>query len=225
MIGSTHVGHKHQRNEDAILLRQFEDNRTAGMIAVADGVTKSPSGEFVARWLVEQLDQEPTDTFLGTDTTTSFFRCLNRISDRFREAFERDRAIFESGASLSVVIADGQAQYGFWVGDTPIYATSYSASQRSLVTERVSHPDVRPNQRTLTDWFGGTSPFRVKCVVFPHDCRIATITSDGATYRAKDLNRLYQHFGFSIEVVDHVIKKALSQPRSDDVSLVAMRLA
>ena len=56
-IGGSRCGRKHVENQDRIILRTFpqaDDGAAIHLIGVVDGISGSPFGASVARWLVEK---------------------------------------------------------------------------------------------------------------------------------------------------------------------------
>ena len=147
-----------------------------------------------------------------------YFQDLHK---QFCDEFSDIPEMFESGACLSLAVHVGRQSHAFWVGDSPIYETSVEGNR--YLTKLVSQPDSL-GTNGVTDWFGGTSPFRLKHVQLSAQASIVTITSDGAIHNAEMLDDAYEQHGFSDRVAEEVCQAALKNPRADDVSIVAMKL-
>ncbi len=222
-IYETCKGRIHEENQDRVVARPRSQTSPFSLIAVADGISSCAFGGSVARWVVERhLATDDVPLLPDVDLETVFRNYLATLNEQFRVEFADLPEMLQSGACLSMAVNRADETHCFWVGDAPIYETQ----QRNgcYITRMISRPDAL-DERSVTDWFGGTSPFELKHVQVSREAEIVTITSDGAIHDAKMLNSAYEEFGFTHAVAEAVREESLRNPQADDVSLVAMRIS
>ena len=214
LITASRMGEKHTENQDRVLARRL--NETSGLIAVADGMGGTPYGGSVARWLIEnhlEVDELP----LEPGRTASVFRAyLETLSSQFRAEFFDLPEMLSSGATLSVVAFVERQAECFWVGDSPIFATT----GKTLQTRLISTLDRGSRAHVLTDWFGGRSPFDLKHASVSN-AAILTICSDGVVSDPGELNRMWSR-GFTQASADELVDRCVAVPGSDDASIAAV---
>ncbi|MFO7904148.1 MAG: protein phosphatase 2C domain-containing protein [Planctomycetota bacterium] len=221
-ICETCKGRIHEENQDRVVARCPSEIFPFSLIAVADGISSCAFGGSVARWVVEQhvaTDYIPLFPDVGTETV--FRNYLATLNEQFRAEFADLPEMLESGACLSMAVNRANETHCLWVGDAPIYETKQQNGR--YITKLISRPDVL-DEKCVTDWFGGTSPFELKHVQLSRETEIVTITSDGVIHDANMLNSAYEELGFTHALAKAVQEESLRNPRADDVSIVAMKI-
>jgi serine/threonine protein phosphatase PrpC len=206
-------------------MRINEGKDSVCLLGVADGISRTHYGGSVARWLCENHFTEDS-IFPGNVEKVSLALkdYLQSLRDLFDEEFKDFPDMHSSGAAFSVcAIHEGKADC-FWVGDCPVFHTELL--EGTYCTRQISRPDFNQISSTLTDWFGGESPFNPKHVelVLSKES-IVTIASDGALCDAEGLNHRYVESDFSNVTLMDIIDQAVERPRSDDASIVACRIS
>ncbi|MFZ4395144.1 MAG: hypothetical protein ACOYOU_05890 [Kiritimatiellia bacterium] len=226
MFGKSHVGRTHADNQDEVLARQIsrmETPRDIHLIGVADGISRSPFGGSVARWIMRKhLDCDAVFPTGLNNIGTQFATFVRGLHAQFLREFEGVPDMLASGASLSLACLWEDVAICGWAGDCPVFLSV--PQERKLTTTQVSLPDIARVSHDLTDCFGANSPFnfKVKELAVPHG-GILTIASDGAQSDAFTLNDLYQKNASNLACLQTVIDAARKYPTCDDVSIVACK--
>jgi serine/threonine protein phosphatase PrpC len=194
MFGKTHVGKMHPDNQDEIITRRIirEGCQEVQLIGVADGISQTPYGGSVARWLMRKhLEVDSIFSESECDIGREFVKYLCELNTQFSKEFEAQPDMLRSGASLSVACLWGDSAICVWAGDCPIFLTVPKG--KKLLTNQISIPDAHRVTRQLTDCFGANMPFAFKKREFTvPEGGILTIASDGAQSDEFTLNDLYQ---------------------------------
>lgn len=224
MFGKTHVGKMHADNQDEIIIRRIDraDDQAIYVIGVADGISQTPYGGSVARWLRTRLTADVIFAEGACDVGREFAKYLRELHGLFLKEFEDQSDMLSSGASLSVACLWGDSAVCAWAGDCPIFVTIPKG--KKLSTSQISVPDAHRVTRQLTDCFGAHMPFDFKQREFnlPQG-GILTIASDGAQSDEFTLTDLYQKGSLNPICLQEVIDTALKYPKCDDVSIVACK--
>ncbi|MEI6972784.1 MAG: protein phosphatase 2C domain-containing protein [bacterium] len=214
---------RRRENQDRVLCRPLEVNGNQGVLmVVADGMSSSPYGGSVARWLVELHLANDGITFLDGCATADVLRSyLNQLHKHFLKEFSEEgmEDFLASGASLSVSLLHHDMADCLWAGDSPIYVSRKTASGYS--TEKLADADHDP-MGCLTNCFGAGTAFDLhhKCVhISAGD--IVTVASDGPAIDEQVLSSIYQEYSFSKAALEHMVNISARGHFWDDLSIVA----
>ena len=226
LYSATAKGKAHQENQDSVISRVIPRSGSMGNIylcGVADGVTLTPFGGWVSRWLALRLMQGPIFVSAGVTLSAQLADYLTGLHEEFLTEFANNEDMLRSASTLSLAVLQGSSASCFWVGDSPIYVTSRAARVRD--TRLISFPDVHPTLQSLTAAFCG-DPFNLHL----EDVRLKkgdtlTIATDGLPHGEKRINELYASRGVSQRTVDTMIAESVPFRHSDDCTIaVAHRL-
>lgn len=226
MFGKTHVGKMHVDNQDEIVTRRIRREGNPfeiHMVGVADGISQTPYGGSVARWLMRKhMEVDPIFPESECDIGRKFVKYLCDLHAQFAREFAAQPDMLGSGASLSVACVWEDSAICAWAGDCPIFLTVPKG--KKLATNQISIPDTHRVTRQLTDCFGAQMPFAFKkrMLTVPEG-GILTIASDGAQSDEFTLNDLYQAKSLTPFSLQEVVDTALKHPKCDDVSIVACK--
>jgi serine/threonine protein phosphatase PrpC len=218
----TNIRTRHQENQDRVLCRPLELGGSHGaVLAVADGITSTPYGGSVARWIIERhlaRDELPLSGGMEgrlPETMSSYLRDLYRL---FQDELSDIDGFLDSGASLSVsVIWNGRAEC-FWAGDSPIFL-SRRREKGTYESEQISRPDRDPFGR-LVNCFGARTPFDLR-----HQSQslgsgdIVTVVSDGVAIDPIRLDQIYEGDTPLRAAVEQMITESKRGAFWDDLSV------
>lgn len=226
IFGKTQVGKKHADNQDSISTRtvnRVDIPSEVYLIGVADGISRSPYGGSVARWIMRKhLDCDAIFPEGVSNIGMKFMTFVRGLHAQFLTEVADTPDMLASGASLSLAVLWDDVAVCGWAGDCPIFLTVPQG--RTFKTAQVSVPDIDRVSHALTDCFGANSPFNFKVKEFavPHG-GILTIVSDGAQSDTFTLNDLYQKKASNLTCLQTIIDAARKYPNCDDVSIVACK--
>jgi len=216
-----------RENQDRVLCRQLDVNGSQGaLLVVADGMSSSPYGGSVAKWIVEQHLANDAIAFAdGSDPADELRACLNQLHEQFHKEFSGEgmEDFLASGASLSVCLLHKNAAECLWAGDSPIYVSR--KTDAGYETEKITRPDHDP-MGCLTNCFGAGTPFDIRHRrVSLSSGDIITVASDGPAIDEQVLNGIYQKLDFSKAALEEMIRISARGHFWDDLSIVAGQVA
>jgi len=227
LYSATAKGKAHRENQDSAISRVIPWPGPPGNIylaGVADGVTLTPFGGWVARWIARRLMQDPVFAAGGGPLAEQLAAYLKGAHQAFLAEFSRNEDMLCSASTLSLAAIQGNCAACFWVGDSPIYLTTRVA--KAFATRRVSFPDVHPRLMSLTATFSGDvfAPHHEPIQMKKGD--VLTLATDGLIQGEARINELYTLQGVSQRTVDTMIAESVPFRHSDDCTIsVAHRLA
>ena len=206
-------------NDDRVLQRKLPGNGSdLGLIAVADGISRCPSGGMVAHFIVEEhLANDLIFAGGNGPLANQFEDYLAGLGERFYAEHANEPDMLESGATLSAALLEGETAHCFWVGDSPIVVARRCAER--FETVQISVPDTFG--RVLIDCFGAGAPFVVKrshTVLARGD--VLLVGSDGAIRDLESLTDLLNEHGPSCQLLSALRSGVQTAPYYDDASLV-----
>lgn len=208
VYSGSRTGRKHAENQDSIGVRELSASRC--LLVVSDGISSHAYGGSVARWIVEKhLMVDAIPDSLGD--------YLAELHAKFYRDFDDVNDMLESGASVSLVDINKNVAEIYWAGDSPVFHTRQTPSP---LTTLIAKPHSGASG-ALTSCFVGTRPFA------PSHSRVElqggdvlTLASDGFVVDAASLSYEASHGGFSQAKIDTLLDWSVSEPGSDDASVI-----
>ncbi|MEI6809609.1 MAG: protein phosphatase 2C domain-containing protein [bacterium] len=210
-------------NQDRVLCRTLDVVGDQGMLlVVADGMSSSPYGGSLAKWVVETHLAKDAIAFVeGHNPADDLQSYLKQLHAQFLKEFSGEgmEDFLASGASLSVALLHHDAADCLWAGDSPMYVSRRTAA--GYDTEKVTLPDHDPFG-CLTNCFGAGTAFDIRhkrMDLSPGD--IITVASDGPRIDEQVLSSIYQDYSFSKAALEHMVNISARGHFWDDLSIVS----
>jgi len=219
LYSGTEKGNKNIENQDGLISKVIDWPKPMGniyLVGVADGVSKTPFGGSVANWLSNSFNNDTI--FLAQMGTLSeqFLKYLGLLHELFLFDYENSTDMCRSASTLSIAAIQGSYAECFWVGDSPIYLTAGSSSNRK--TKLINSLDLDGNNQ-LTSVFSGLA-FRPKHrqVRLEKD-DVLTIATDGLRLNKNQINHTYMEQGINTKTIDDMIDFSKGFKKSDDCTI------